>query len=333
MQVQDDAVWPAERREVSVVVCTSGRPAELARCLDAVFTHGDAPGLALEVLTVHAPGDDEAMARVRDEFPQVRIVVAPLRNLALQKNLGARHARHDVIVYLDDDAWPAQGWLGALLDALGNPRVAAVAGEVLNPDGSLQLGRIAIDAFGNTRPIAAEHALVAGEVLHLTGGNVAVRRAALFAVGGHDENFAYHLEDGDLARRLAAAGHELRYAQRARIHHQRAPGPHRRSLHDRDYRTIASNQVYFAFRHVRTARWRLALVPALHQAWKGLRLLGLALRGALPLRALPRCLAGLCAGAVRGHYRGLRAAPILPLPDLPPAAPPAAAPLEAARHA
>jgi len=52
--------------------------------------------------------------------------------------------------------------------------------------------------------VAAQRVLGIGAVLY--GGNFAVRRAALQAIGGFDTSIEFHGEDTNLGRRLAAIG-------------------------------------------------------------------------------------------------------------------------------
>ena len=298
---------------VSIVIPTHHRAWHLRHCLSMVFEVCGETSLELEVLTVHGPDDEESVTMVRDCFPDVIAVESPVRNLSAQRNLGAREATGEVVVYLDDDAWPRQGWLENLLEPLDDPQVAAVGGKVLHPDGTLQLGRLAISSFGTPLEFNGETNGRDGPRCYLTGGNVAVRRSALMAVGGYDENFTYHLEDGDFSWRLLDRGFRVKYRDDAAIYHEAAIGPHRRSHWDRDWRTVVTHQVYFAFQHVRRARFRLAFVPALLQVPKSLRLVIWMLRGRLGPLATARGVAQQWWGVGTGYYKALREKPRLPL--------------------
>ncbi len=308
-------------RTVSIVVPTHHRAWHLRHCLNTVFdvcshTDSDTTTPEIEVLTVHGPDDVESLTMVRECFPQVRAIESTVRNLSAQRNVGAQEARGDWIVYLDDDAWPGEGWLENLLAPFDDPEVAAVGGRVLHPDGSLQLGRMAISAFGT--PVTLNGASRGnGRVrCYATGGNAAVRRTALLEIGGFDENINYHLEDGDLSWRLVDRGFRVEYRDDATIYHQAAEGPHRRSYWDRDWRTVVMHQIYFAFQHVRRGRFRLAFVPVLLQVPKSIRFVGWMLRGRLGPLATLRCVLQQWRGVVAGYVKSLGQKPRLPLsPD------------------
>jgi len=298
---------------VSIVICTWRRAAPLERCLKTIAGLGTGASREVEVLTVHPAGDDESLAMVRARFPVVRTVTAPAANLSLQRNLGAREARGEILVYLDDDAWPRAGWLEKLLARFANAGVAAVGGAVLDPQGAPLLGCAAATRYGRTYRLANGARPRRGAVLTLQGGNLAVRRDALFAVGGFDENFRYHLDETDLCMRLEDAGYTLVYAEDAAVHHEAAPGPHRRTAYDRDWYSVAKNQVYFAFRHVERARFLLWLVPWLLQLPKLARFVGWGLTGKLAPGAALSCIARHLRGTVAGYRKGLTRAPRLPL--------------------
>lgn len=307
----------------SILIPTHGRSVELARCLAALHGEVAAHGRA-EVLTVHAPGDQTSEAMVESRFGGwVRVTRAAQRNLSLQRNLGARCAHGDVVVYLDDDAWPTPGWLAALLTPLRDATVAAVGGRVLRGDGSLQYGAMAVTPRARPFRLAEDAEPPPGTARTLPGGNLAVRREVLFALGGFDENIAYHFDDVEFSLRLAAAGHRSVYHPGACIHHEPAPGPHRRTSWDRDWRTIASNSVYVALRHTppgQRGRW---LVPALLQVPKSVRFVAWLCRGRLGPGGFVRALLGQWAGVAAGYRRGVALRPGLPLR---PSAPPEPAP-------
>jgi GT2 family glycosyltransferase len=314
---------------VEIVVVTSDRTADLRRCLTSLRTHlaaADAPPAA--VTTVHPPHDREAMAMVRAEHPWVRVLEAPRRHISEQRNLGARHARAGLLVYLDDDAWPRDGWLAALTGAFADPRVIAASGPVFRGDGSTQCRRLAASRLGRLVPIADDASLPPGMAPSFSGCNLAIRRSALCAAGGFDENLPYQPDDMDVCRRLFARANgdaaAFVFVPGAAVVHESSPGPYRRTLEDRAWFTVARDNVYFACRHAGVVAGTVGGIAL--QAPKLLRFVAWLLRGRLGPVAFARCIGKHAAGTVAGCWKGLTAAARLPLvgtPDV--AAPPAAA--------
>jgi len=243
-------------------------------------------------------------------------VLSPVPNLSLQRNLAAGAARGGILVYLDDDAWPREGWLEDLLAPFADESVAAVGGSVVDPQGRPMVACQAATEFGRTYRLSDPAMLPKGHVLTLQGNNFALRRTALFALGGFDENYRYHLDETDVCFCLARAGYHLVYRESAVIFHESASGPHRKTLFDRDWRTIAMNQVYFAFTHVRRARYRLAFVPWMLQLPKMARFFVWMCSGRLSPAAALSCLAHHFRGTVAGYRKGLSTTPKRPLEAL-----------------
>lgn len=243
---------------------------------------------------------------VRAEFPAVHVHTAARRHISEQRNLGALRARGDVLVYLDDDAWPREGWLAALWSAFADPRVLAASGPVFRGDGGLQCKRLAASAIGRLVPLRDDQPLPRGMSPSFSGCNLAVRRDALLAVGGFDENLPYQPDDMDVCGRLFAfAGRDagaMRYEPGAAVTHESSPGPYRRTLQDRAWYVVARDNVYFACRHAGLARGLiggLALqLPKLARfcAWLLARKLG----PIAFLRCVGKHVAGMAAGACKG---------------------------------
>jgi GT2 family glycosyltransferase len=303
----------------SIVVVTSDRLVDLRRCLRELRAHLAAGGVpAVEVLTVHPPHDREAMLMVRAEFPEVAVHTAVRRHLSEQRNVGARCARGDVLVFLDDDAWPRAGWLGELLAAFADPRVLAASGPVFRGDGSHQCERLAASPIGRLVPLAADAPLPAGMAPSFSGCNLAVRRSALFALGGFDENLPYQPDDMDLCCRLFAfAGRDpsaMRYQPLAAVTHESSPGPYRRTLQDRAWYVVARDNLYFACRHA--GAWRGVCGGVLLQLPKLARFVSWFAQRKLGATAMLRCAGKHLAGTFAGCVKGLARRPRLPLAPL-----------------
>ena len=94
----------------SVIVCTQDRPDEIVPCAEALLAAG-----ADEILVV-----DNGSGAPLDLPDGVKLVREPVAGLSRARNTGAEAATHDVLVYLDDDARPAPGWLEHLRDAFAD---------------------------------------------------------------------------------------------------------------------------------------------------------------------------------------------------------------------
>ena len=304
----------------SIVVITSDRRVDLHRCLMELRRHLAAPGApTCEVLTVHAPHDDAAMSMVQTEFPWVSMHRADVRGIGRQRNLGALAARGDIGAYLDDDAWPCDGWLAALTAAFADTEVVAASGPVYRGDGSRQFGRLGASPLGRIVALPDDATTPPGMSPTFSGCNLAIRRRSLFAVGGFDENLVYQPDDMDVCSRLFAhCGRRhaaFVYRPQIAVHHESSPGPFRRTLQDRAWFTVARDTIYFAFRHAGPLRAMLAAGPL--QLPKFARFAAWLATGRLGPIAFLRCTTKQAAGIVAGYWKGLCRRPRLPLQPLP----------------
>jgi GT2 family glycosyltransferase len=304
---------------ISIVVVTSDRCEDLRRCLRALGAHLASPGApTAEVVTVHAPHDAAAIAMVRDGFPEVRALVADRRHISRQRNLGATAARGEVVVYLDDDALPHAGWLAAIHAAFADARVVAASGPVRRGDGSFQCRRLASSRIGRLIPLADAQPLPANFAPSFSGCNLAIRRRALFAAGGFDENLPYQPDDMDVCARLFAhAGRDASaffFDERIEVTHESSPGPYRRTLEDRAWFVVARDNVYYACRHAGLLRGLVGSVAL--QAPKVARFAVWLAQGRLRPTAFLRCVGKHVAGAIAGAWKGATCRAQLPLAPL-----------------
>lgn len=200
-----DVVATSSTLRASIVIPVRNRTDDFERCLACVLSQSMEAG-TFEVL-VCDDGSDEAVAdRLRSICSQderVRYLSQPHRGPAAARNLGAGHARAEIVVFTDSDTLPQPGWLEAILKPFVTNDIIAVEGPVRPP-----------------RPAQSplEEAPRNEGGVHLTA-NMAYRRSTLLAVGGLDEEFLLPaFEDVDLALCAARYG-KISFAEEALVIH------------------------------------------------------------------------------------------------------------------
>jgi len=121
--------WDGPMPLITVAVCTRGRPALLARCLEAL---GRLDYPALDLLVVDNAPTDSATEDVVKAHASVRYACEPRPGLDRARNRAIVEARGELLAYTDDDAVPDPGWARALAAAFASAAdVMAVTGSVV----------------------------------------------------------------------------------------------------------------------------------------------------------------------------------------------------------
>ena len=277
-----------------VVLSWNGRELTLA-CLESiereVRQRRDAQRIETETIVVDNGSSDGTAEAVRTRFPWAELVALP-RNLgfAAGNNAGlarARRGRH--VLLLNNDTLVLPGALERCVNFLdAHPDVGAVGPQLVHPDGRKQNSihpypslltemvprgvletlfprRFPSKRFEHARPVDVECVL---------GACIAVRRAALDAVGALPEDYFFFLEETDWLFRMKRAGWRVVHLPDARLVHlhgagtkKKVPLPTRIEYHRSLYHFFRKNRgtgqaaAVVAVRLARLAAALVALAP------------------------------------------------------------------------
>jgi GT2 family glycosyltransferase len=208
---------------VTVIVRTVGRPA-LEACLASILAC-EPP--AAEVLLVDQSGgpDVAALAR-RHAAAGVVAVASSERNRALAANLGLMCARHDIVLFTDDDCTVAPDWVAAGLAQMSAHPGALVTGRLM-PAGDAR----AVPTYKTS--MARENFTRQHRVVDLTAANLVCSRHDALALGGFDPAMVPAMEDWDFGYRWVRSGRPLFYEPGMVVWHHdwRTPSEMRRLWH------------------------------------------------------------------------------------------------------
>jgi Glycosyl transferase family 2 len=243
---------PASRSAVSVVIPTRDRAARLAVCLAAMR---DSLRIDDELIVVDsASRHADAVADVAREAG-ARLLRCDQPGSDIARNVGWRAARHDVVLFTDDDVQVEPGWADALATAVSAHHEAGfVTGRVLASTGELIVAAAAPDAVDDgprrrqrwSRDVAVKRdqqaeTFTADSVGNLGhGANLGMRREVLERLGGWDEALGVggvlrSAPEADVFDRCFALGLTGRYEPDAVALHEQWRGPRRVILLDARY--------------------------------------------------------------------------------------------------
>jgi GT2 family glycosyltransferase len=212
-----------EESGVSVVIVTYGRDRVLVDTVRRVLAEDPPPSelLVVDQTPRHAEEVERSLEEMKDAGA-IRWLRLPRPSIPAAMNLGLRHARSEIVLFLDDDVIPAPGLIAAHRDAQRSSGASVVAGQVLQPGEAPFPGTPSPFRF-----FAAERSWVTEAV----GANFSIRRDLALRIGGIDENFvraAYGYE-AELCARAIAAGARVLFEPAASVRHLRAPAGGTRS--------------------------------------------------------------------------------------------------------
>jgi len=227
--------------DLSVVVVNRNTRELLAECLASV--RGAAGALGVEVIVVDNGSTDGSAQRVREEFPEVRLIENRANTgYAFPNNQGLAASRGRHVLLLNSDTVVGPTALARLVEFMdAHPRAGACGPLLRFPDGRLQRSCYSVPSprtylstaltldrlFPRSRVLGNEHTGFAHDrtapVGALLGAALLVRREVLETVGGLDERLRIHYNDFDWCLRIREAGWEVYFVHDAEVvHHLQA---------------------------------------------------------------------------------------------------------------
>lgn len=209
---------------ITVAICTRNRAAFLEKAVRSVLPQmtGDAELLIIDnASTDNTPA---VAAQLAAANPRVKVLREEELGLSAARNAALKEAHGQFVLFLDDDAKAAPGWLAAyhrFLSAPPSEKIAAAGGAVLNeyevPPPKWLNASTTFESGDSPKCLP-----YCGNLL---GGNSAYSREAALALGmfdtqlGRKGNQMMSREESDLNLRLQDAGYEIWWLPGATILH------------------------------------------------------------------------------------------------------------------
>lgn len=226
---------------VSIVLLSLMRWEQTQNCILSIIAHTEGPYEIVVVDMGSGPEIVQGLQQLQKIYPCLHLIMSP-DNLGVSagRNLAAKAAAGQRLVFLDNDCEVTAGWLSPLCLLIeSSPNVAAVGCKVVSPKGQVlcappflktefsegRVTNIGIEFLGE---IDSEDPEVTHEksVAWYPTTCLLVRKDAFLAVGGFDETFLRCEEDKDLGLLLGRAGYQILYTPNSTIvHHNSRPSP------------------------------------------------------------------------------------------------------------
>ena len=220
-----------EQPAVSIVIPVFNNAALTRKCLAALKKN--TAGCSYEVIVIDNASDDETPELLKSCDLQNLTVISNRENVGFTKacNQGARRARGEFTLFLNNDTEPQPGWLDALLDLMRSDDRIGVAGcRLVYPDGRLQEagGIIFNDGsgwnYGRFDDLSDPRYCYVREVDYVSGAALLVRNELLRRLDYFDEQYSPgYYEDTDLCFGVRSLGYKVMYCPFSIVvHHEGA---------------------------------------------------------------------------------------------------------------
>ncbi len=276
---------PRRKALLSAIIVTYRTSAALAAAVRSLNAQTLPPD---EVIVVDNGAANGEPAPPEGELEGARIE-RPMTNLGygVGCNLGIRAASGDQLLVLNADVVLAANAISAMVNHMERDNRIAVVGPRIFSGGEVQLSARAFPSlrtgFLGRRSVLTQWLIRArrypaefkdprgrgGAVDWVSGACMLIRRSALEAIGGFDEDYWMYWEDADLCRRLVNERWQVHFEPGAIVHHATAAS----GTNERTIAAFHESAARFAAKHIAHTRLARVLIARLLRArsWLVLR--------------------------------------------------------------
>ena len=200
---------------VSVVIPTFNGSKRLPQCLKALAAQ-DFSG-KIEIVVVDDGSTDGTSQLVEIEFPNVVLVAQRNQGPAVARNVGARKAQGEVILFTDDDCVPETDWITQMvLPFVKDDKVVGVKGAYKTRQKPIVARFVQLEYEDKYRKLARNR----DNIDFIDTYSAGYRRNVFVESGGYDTQFRVACaEDVELSYRLSNAGLKMVFNPDAVVFH------------------------------------------------------------------------------------------------------------------
>ena len=201
----------------SLIICSRNRPVLLRETVESVLAGDELPTEIVIIDQSDEPDSGLETMSHRDDC-QVRYLWSRSVGTSRARNAGIAAARHELLVFTDDDVHVTREWFGMLVRAAAEagPGVI-VTGQVRPAEDDGHAGDFVPSTIVESNPIL-HRGRIAQDVIY--PHNLAMYREAMERIGPYDTRLGGGApypaaEDNDVCHRLLEAGYAIRYLPEA----------------------------------------------------------------------------------------------------------------------
>jgi len=174
-----------------------------------------------EIILVDNNSTDKSVEYVKNTYPSITIIKLN-RNygFAEPNNIGAKNAKGDYLLFLNNDTTVNPNFISAMVNVLEqDPQIAICQSLLLKPNGQVDSSGDFIDTLGRAYS-SKEMVSEVKKILSARGASMMVRKESFWDLGGFDKKFFASYEDVDLGWRAWLWGYKIVLVPNSVVYHK-----------------------------------------------------------------------------------------------------------------
>lgn len=173
-----------------------------------------------EIILVDNNSTDDSIAFIKNNYPSTIIIkLDDNYGFAYPNNVGAKNARGDLLLFLNNDTKVTPDFISEIVDVITkDQKIAICQSLLLKPNGEVDSSGDYVDTMGIAFS-SKEKVEKIREILSAKGAAMMVRKDVFKKLGGFDEQFFVSFEDVDLGWRAWILGYKVVVIPQSVVYH------------------------------------------------------------------------------------------------------------------
>jgi len=202
---------------VSIIIVNYNGKSHLEQCLESImkidYTN-------FEIILVDNNSVDDSIEYVKNNYPSIMIIKLDNNyGFAEPNNIGAKNAKGDLLLFLNNDTIVTPNFISELVTAMEkDPKIVIAQSLLMKPNGDIDSSGDFIDVFGRaySSRIKTDNTRL---ILSARGASMIVRKKIFFDLDGFDKNFFASFEDVDLGWKANMFGYKVVIVPKSVVFH------------------------------------------------------------------------------------------------------------------
>ncbi len=172
-----------------------------------------------EIILVDNDSSDNSIEFIKNNYSSIKLITLEKNfGFAYPNNIGAKQAKGDYLLFLNNDTIVTPTFLSELVKQMQQSDVGICQSLLLKPDGNIDSSGDFVDSLGICYS-SKKHVKKVTNILSAKGASMLIRIEIFIKLGGFDEKFFITFEDVDLGWRTWIIGYRVVVVPNSVVYH------------------------------------------------------------------------------------------------------------------